>query len=253
MTEQRTVIITGAGGGIGQAAVKHFDEQGWQVIGIDRREFPGNFPEGGLFVQGDVSLPEDWDRMVHDIELVTGQVDCLVNNAGVQITKPVLETTLEEWDRVLDSNLRSVFLGVKRIYPFLLENQGGSIVNISSVHAVATSRDIAAYAASKGGLLALTRAMAIEFAPDGIRVNTVLPGAVDTLMLREGLNRDHAGEGSLDDRLENLANKTVSGTIGRPEEIASVIYFLADGTQSSFITGQPVIVDGGATVKLSTE
>ena len=253
MNGQRKVIITGAGGGIGRASVALFSERGWQVIGIDRNDFPGVFPDSGLFLKGDVSIPEDWDRMVDKIKGFTEQVDSLVNNAGVQITKPILETSLEEWDQVLNSNLRSVFLGVRRIYPFLLQNQGGSIINVSSVHAVATSRDIAAYAASKGGLLAFTRAMAIEFAPQEIRVNTVLPGSVDTLMLREGLNRDHVGEGLIEDRLENLANKTVSGKIGRPEEIASVIYFLADEIQSSFITGQPIIVDGGATVKLSTE
>ena len=130
---------------------------------------------------------------------------------------------------------------------------GGAIVNVSSVHAVATSANISAYAASKGGLLALTRAMAIEFAPDNIRVNAILPGAVDTPMLRAGLDRDHAGGGSMLDRLENLARKTVNGRIGRPEEIAHTIYFLADNAQSSFMTGQALIVDGGATARLSTE
>ena len=124
---------------------------------------------------------------------------------------------------------------------------------MSSVHAVATSKEIAAYAASKGGMLALTRALAIELAKDNIRVNTVLPGAVDTQMLRSGLNRDHAGEGTPDERLENLARKTVSGKIGKPEEIARAIYFLADQDQSSFITGQPLVIDGGATSRLSTE
>jgi NAD(P)-dependent dehydrogenase (short-subunit alcohol dehydrogenase family) len=123
----------------------------------------------------------------------------------------------------------------------------------SSVHAVATSANIAAYAASKGGLLALTRAMAIEFAPDDIRVNAVLPGAVDTPMLRAGLGRGHVGHGDIQERLDNLAAKTVNGRIGTPEEIAHAIYFLADNTQSSFMTGQALIVDGGATCRLSTE
>ena len=118
---------------------------------------------------------------------------------------------------------------------------------------MATSKDIAAYAASKGGLLALTRALAIEFAPVGIRVNAILPGAVDTPMLRDGLSRDHAGGGSIVQRLENLARNTVSGKVGTPLEIAQAIYFLADRTQSSFMTGQALIVDGGATAKLSTE
>ncbi len=126
-------------------------------------------------------------------------------------------------------------------------------MNVSSVHAVATSANIAAYAASKGGLLALTRAMAIEFATDQIRVNAILPGAVDTPMLHAGLNRSHTRGDSLDRRLENLAHKTVIGRVGTPAEIAHAIYFLADETQSSFMTGQALIVDGGATARLSTE
>jgi len=101
--------------------------------------------------------------------------------------------------------------------------------------------------------LALTRAMAIEFAPDNIRVNAILPGAVDTPMLRAGLQRGHLDGGTINDRLENLARKTVNGRVGLPEEIASVIFFLGDNTQSSFITGQALIVDGGATARLSTE
>ncbi len=127
------------------------------------------------------------------------------------------------------------------------------MVNVSSVHAIQTSANIAAYAASKGGLLALTRAMAIEFAPDNIRVNAILPGAVDTQMLRSGLGRGHVGDGNINQRLENLARKTVSGKVGLPEEIAAAIHFLADQEQSSFMTGQALVVDGGATARLSTE
>ena len=127
------------------------------------------------------------------------------------------------------------------------------MVNVSSVHAVATSVNIATYAASKGGLLALTRAMAIEFAPDNIRVNAILPGAVDTPMLRSGLQRGHLAGSEITDRLDNLARKTVNGRIGEPREIAHAIYFLADSTQSSFMTGQALVVDGGATARLSTE
>jgi len=153
------------------------------------------------------------------------------------------------------ANLRSVFLGVKLAYPLLKARGGAAVVNISSVHAIQTSTNIAAYAASKGGLLALTRAMAIEFALDNIRVNAILPGAVDTPMLRAGLNRGHVSVsgGDVQDRLDNLARKTVNGRIGTPEEIAHAIYFLADNEQSSFMTGQALVVDGGATARLSTE
>jgi NAD(P)-dependent dehydrogenase (short-subunit alcohol dehydrogenase family) len=118
---------------------------------------------------------------------------------------------------------------------------------------VQTSANIAAYAASKGGLLALTRAIAIEFAKDNIRVNAILPGAVDTPMLRAGLNRGHLTGDDIYARLDNLARKTVNGRVGKPEEIAHAIYFLADENQSSFMTGQAMIVDGGATARLSTE
>ncbi|MEN8172256.1 MAG: SDR family oxidoreductase [Chloroflexota bacterium] len=248
----KNVLITGAAGGIGRASVTLFAEKGWRVIGVDRNAYGSSFPQNGLFIQADIAEIEALDDIFEQVSAFTDGLDALVNNAAYQITKPFLETTLPDWDAVMDVNLRSVFLGIQRAHPLLKKCQG-AIVNISSVHAVQTSKDIAAYAASKGGLLALTRAIAIEFAPDAIRANTLLPGAVDTPMLRAGLSRDHAGDGSIAQRLDNLANKTVSGKIGTPEEIAQAIVFLADNAQSSFMTGQALIVDGGATVRLSTE
>jgi glucose 1-dehydrogenase len=255
MTEDNTriLLITGAAGGIGRATVDLFAQKGWQVIGVDRKPQMDEFPDNGIYIQADISEPEQLEKIYEQVSDFTDSLDAVVNNAAVQICKPLVETTAEEWDMVMASNLRSVFLGSKLAYPLLKAKGGGAIVIISSVHAVATSANIAAYAASKGGLLALTRAMAIEFAPDDIRVNAILPGAVDTPMLRAGLDRGHVGEGGVLDRLENLARKTVNGRVGRPEEIAHSIYFLADNTQSSFITGQALIVDGGATCRLSTE
>ena len=248
----RTILITGAAGGIGRATVSLFAEKGWRVIGVDRSEFGSDFPKNGLFIQSDISHPEDMEVIFGKAHQFTESLDALVNNAAVQVAKQITETTVEEWDAVMASNLRSVFLGVKLAHP-LLKAQGGAVVNVSSVHAIQTSANIAAYAASKGGLLALTRAMAIEFAPDNIRVNAILPGAVDTPMLRAGLGRGHAGHGDVQERLDNLARKTVSGKVGTPEEIARAIYFLADNEQSSFMTGQALVVDGGATARLSTE
>jgi len=250
---KRHVVITGASRGIGRAAWDIFAKNNWFVIGIGRSPMGGDIPEQGYFIQADVSFEKDWQKIKKETSNITDKLDALVNNAAIQITKPILDTTVEEWDQVLNTNLRSVFLSVKMLHPLLKAGDGGAIVNVSSVHAVATSNDIAAYAASKGGMLALTRALAIELAPDNIRVNTVLPGAVDTDMLKAGLNRDHAGGGSAAQRLENLARKTVSGKIGTPEEISRAIYFLADNDESSFITGQPLVIDGGATARLSTE
>jgi len=252
--QPRTVLITGAGGGIGRATVKLFSEKGWRVVGVDRApEFGETFPSSGLYIRADISLPEDMESIFEKTRQFTPTLDALVNNAAVQVSKPLLETSVEEWDLVMASNLRSIFMGMKLAHPLLKAHGGGAVVNVSSVHAVATSTNISAYAASKGGSLALTRALAIEFAKDNIRVNAILPGAVDTPMLRAGLGRGHLGGSDVTERLENLARKTVNGRIGKPSEIAHAIYFLADEEQSSFMTGQALIVDGGATARLSTE
>lgn len=248
----KTILITGAGGGIGRATVRLFAANGWRIIGVDRTEFGDEFPRDGHFIRADISQPESTEQIFEQARAFHPTLDALVNNAAVQVAKPLVDTTVEEWDAVMASNLRSVFLFVKLAHP-LMKGAGGAIVNVSSVHAIQTSANIAAYAASKGGLLALTRAMAIEFAPDNIRVNAILPGAVDTPMLRAGLGRGHVGQGDVQERLDNLARKTVSGKVGKPEEIASAIYFLADNEQSSFMTGQALVVDGGATARLSTE
>jgi len=252
-TANRTVMITGAAGGIGRATVQLFAEKGWTVIGVDRAAFGEDFPSNGLFIQSDISIGENLETIFSQAHTFTDHLDVLINNAGLQIAKPVLQTSVEEWDAVMASNLRSVFLSAKLAHRLFTTAGGGAIVNVSSVHAVATSANIAAYAASKGGLLALTRALAIEFAPDNIRVNAILPGAVDTPMLRAGLSRGHVSGSDIIERLDNLARKTVNGRVGKPDEIAHAIFFLADNEQSSFMTGQALIVDGGATCRLSTE
>ena len=248
----KTILITGAGGGIGRACIHHFSEKGWRVVGVDRFDFGDDFPENGRFIKADISHPDSVEQIFQEARDFHPTLDALINNAAVQVAKPLVDTTVEEWDAVMASNLRSVFLFSKLAYPLLKAN-GGAVVNISSVHAIQTSANIAAYAASKGGMLALTRAMAIEFAADNIRVNAVLPGAVDTPMLRAGLGRGHLGGSDVQERLDNLARKTVNGRVGTPEEIAHAIYFLADNEQSSFMTGQALVVDGGATARLSTE
>ena len=252
MTDKRSVLITGANGGIGRATVLEFSRLGWDVVGVDRDPLGFDFPQSGMFIQTDISRPENIAELFSQVAELYPKLDALVNNAAIQIAKPLIETTLEEWDALMDINLRAVFYSVQRAYP-LLKAAKGAVVNVSSVHAVATSADIASYAASKGALLALTRAMAIEFARDAVRVNAILPGAVDTPMLDAGLSRGHVSGGTLEDRKNDLARKHVIGRVGTPEEIAKSIVFLADNHQSSFMTGHPLVVDGGATIRLSTE
>lgn len=249
---QRTVLITGSAGGIGSATVTHFHERGWQVFATDRREIRPEIAEIEFF-PSDIADPHSIEDLFHQLSERTDTLHAVVNNAAVQISKPLIEMSVEEWDKTLAVNLRAAFLTARHGHQLLKSAGDASIVNVSSVHAIATSNSIAAYAASKGGLLALSRAMAIEFADDGIRVNAILPGAVDTEMLRDGLGRGHVGGETIEERIDALGARTVMGRVGEPREIAEAIYFLADAEQSSFMTGNALVVDGGATARLSTE
>jgi glucose 1-dehydrogenase len=243
------VVVTGAAGGIGLATVRRFAGAGWRVLGIDLEARPKDFPDEAEYMTVDVT---DWERIriVVDQFAESGGLEALVNNAAVQLTGPTLAASRSDWRKVMDVNVWAPASVAQACVPWLRCGGGGSIVNVTSVHALATSTQIGVYAASKGALSALTRALAIELAPDGIRVNAVLPGAVDTEMLRHGLARGTMG---VSDSLEALASRTVIGRVGRPEEIAHAIEFLADDTRSSFITGAFLVVDGGATSRLSTE
>ena len=247
----KVVLITGVAGGIGSATAQAFTDAGWHVIGVARRK-ANELPGVHHLIRADVSDVAASRRVFEEVSHDEGRLDALINNAAIQVCKPLVETTPEEWDAVMSSNLRSVYLAVRHAYP-LMQKNGGAIVNVSSVHAIATSANIAAYAASKGAILSLTRALAIELAQDKIRVNAILPGAVDTPMLHEGLARGHLQGANVQELMQELGRRTVMGRVGRPEEIAQAILFLADNSQSSFMTGQALVVDGGATARLSTE
>jgi NAD(P)-dependent dehydrogenase (short-subunit alcohol dehydrogenase family) len=197
----------------------------------------------------DLASSADIDRCVSQIRSVHNSIDAVINNAAELITKTALDTRIAEWDQLLATNVRSISQLSSLLHPLLLPTKG-CIVNVASVHALATSPGVAAYAASKGAVVALTRAMALEFASDGIRVNSVLPGAVETSMLTEGLTR--SGK-PIAEALRSLAAAHPLGRIGKPEDIAEAIYFLADSGRAAFITGQMLVVDGGATARLSTE
>jgi len=246
-------LVTGAAGGIGIATAHRFQKNGWRVIGVDRisqkeiHDFPGRY------LCTDIAVQEAIKTIFKMICQTEGRLDALINNAAIQITKPLVDTETEEWDAIMAINVRAAYLCIKYAYPLLCQN-GGSIVNVSSVHAVATSIGMAAYAASKGALLSLTRAAALELAQHRIRVNAILPGAVETAMLKAGLERENiAGDGTLQERLYQLANKHPMKRIAKPDEIANMIFVLSDNASASFITGQSFVVDGGVLSKLSSE
>jgi len=238
MAEHPLAIVTGAGGGVGSATVVELKRRGYHVIGVDRAG--DSVADEHLMI--DVSTPSCGEEVA---EVVGGRaVHGLVNNAALAVYTTIEDTPLDVWNEVIDTNLRAAFLMSKAVLPGLRAARG-SVINVSSVHAEATSAGIAAYAASKGGLLALTRAMALEWAEDGIRVNCVLPGAVDTPMLAEGLFRSGS-------TVQSLGRKHPLGRVGHSSEIAHAIaYLLSD--DASFVTGASLRVDGGALARLSTE
>lgn len=243
----KSVLITGVSRGIGRATARHLAEQGWRVYGVDTEQ-----PEDGDvlagFWQGDVAEEALWsDTVVPGLQ--DADVRGLVNNAAIQSCNRIKDMTLQEWDRTIAVNLGAAFLATKHVAP-LMHRGVGAMVNVSSVHALATSPGMAAYVASKGGLVAFTRAAALELAEWDIRVNAVLPGATNTNMLELSMQR---GVGGVEMAKERLKAGTPLGRLGDPSEIASLIAFLLDGHKSAFITGQSFVADGGVLARLASE
>ena len=237
-----TVLVTGAADGIGKAICQVFLEKGYRVIGVDCRKTAKLPYEVLHFDVSRLSHTDDrcklFCRRVE--EFTEGHLDVLVNNAAVQIVKPIQEITAVDWDVTLSTNLLAPFWLVQRFLP-MLRAAKGNVVNIASIHATVTKPEFALYATSKGALIALTRSLAIELAPD-VRVNAVIPAATDTPMLRDGF-------GDNVDGLQVLGDYHPLGRIAQPEEVAQVALFLA-GPQASFVTGAMVNVDGGIGVCL---
>jgi NAD(P)-dependent dehydrogenase (short-subunit alcohol dehydrogenase family) len=245
----KTVIVTGACGGIGRATVNAFHGANWRVIGVDRSEQPDGLTVDE-FVRADLGAADGVAHIRRELAHIE-RLDALVNNAAVQINKPLIETSDDDWAHVMDTNVRAAFQMIREFHPALAAVRG-AVVNVSSVHAVATSMNVAVYAISKGALGALTRSAALELAAEGIRCNAVLPGAVLTPMLQDGLSRRPHPDGP-DGNLQALIDRTPLGFVALPEQIAPTIVHLADTDLSPYTTGQMVIVDGGATIRLGTE
>lgn len=253
MTEssQKVAVVAGGGLGIGLAAARRLAEDGASVvICSDNEDQVGQAVDGlrgeGLEVRGlraDVTSPADMRRLSVFAAETCGGLDILVNCAGVQRYGTVVETEEAVWDEVLDVNLKGMYLAAKHAIPKMVERGGGAIVNVSSVQAFASQKGVAAYTASKGGINALTRAMALDHAEENIRVNAVCPASVDTPMLRRSAET-FKGENTAEQVIGEWGKMHPMGRVARAEEVAEVISFLAS-PRASFVTGSEYKVDGG--------
>jgi NAD(P)-dependent dehydrogenase (short-subunit alcohol dehydrogenase family) len=244
--ENRVVVITGGNRGIGLAAARLFAAEGAQVMIVARDQAKGeaeaeHIPKA-VFLQGDVSRAEDCRRAVEETVRLHGALDVLVNCAGIIYrNRTVEQTTEEEWDVTFAVNVKGTFLMCKHAMPFLRERKG-SIVNVASYVGLVGFAKTSAYAASKAAIVNLTRSMALDHAREGVRVNAVCPGSVDTEMIHDAWRTF----GNVEEAQRLWAEKHPIGRIARPDEVAQAILFLASA-EASFITGAALPVDGGIT------
>jgi NAD(P)-dependent dehydrogenase (short-subunit alcohol dehydrogenase family) len=235
--KSKVCIVTGGTSGIGRAACERFAAEGGMVVAVGRNPEHGEETVRGIaaaggqaiFAKADVSQDAEVRAAVESAVGKWGKVDVVVNNAAMMTFDPVIKLSERDWDHVLAVNLKSVFLFCKHAVPHM--PPGSAVVNTSSVHAFETEPGVAPYAASKGGMEALTRVMALELKDRKIRVNCVAPGAVDTPMLWDNPNVKSGKE-------------KVTGAVGKPEDIAAAICFLA-AQEARFVNGTTLIVDGG--------
>jgi len=249
--QDKVTIITGAGGGMGRVAAQLFAAEGARVVVAEYGEAAGQetvelvAKAGGqaTFVRVDVSQEGDARAMVDHALATYGRVDCLYNNAGIMPEKDhsVTDTDVDTWDAVMAVNVRGVYLGCKYAIPAMIDAGGGSIINIASFVAIlGCSVPQDAYTASKGAVLSLTRSLAVQFGPHGIRTNAICPGPVETPLLMDWLVKDEEAK-----RIRLARNPT--GRFGKPEEIVHMAVYLASD-ESRWTNGASLVVDGGITV-----
>ena len=246
--KDKVVIVTGGGAGIGEAIARAFADDGCKVVVAGRRKEPIERVAGaisGLAVPTDVSKEDDVAALIGACEAAFGRLDVLVNNAAVVgPTVSVAEEDAAAWDETFAINVRGVALCIKHAVPHLRKTQG-AIVNISSIAGIRANPRRGAYAASKHAVLGLTQAAAFELGPDGVRVNAVCPGGVDTEMFRELLPLRAGSEGmSIDQLVERAGAGNALGRLTSPEEVAQTTLFLASAAAGA-ITGQHLVVDAG--------
>jgi NAD(P)-dependent dehydrogenase (short-subunit alcohol dehydrogenase family) len=244
----KVAIITGAASGLGAASALRFAEEGARLAGFDLKPADGgDWAEAtakagdAIFETGDVRDVAGIDAFVASVREHFGRIDVLVNSAGVGTGGYVHLLDPEEWDRVLGINLKGTFLFCRAVLPAMIEQRAGSIVNLASVEGVEGMELTSAYNASKGGVVLLTKNMAIDYARKGIRVNCICPGFIETPLLAEVF-----GNPEMKAVRERIADAHMLGRLGRPVEIANAALFLAC-EESSFVTGHSLVVDGGFT------
>ena len=247
----KVTIITGAGGGMGRVAAQLFAKEGAKVVVAEYSETAGRDTvamveaEGGTatYVRADVSKESDAKAMIDHALSTYGRVDVLYNNAGImpEADHSVVDTDVDTWDQVMAVNVRGPFLGCKYAIPAMQAGGGGSIINVASFVAIlGCSVPQDAYTASKGAILSLTRSLAVQFGPTGIRTNAICPGPIETPLLMDWLLKDEAAK-----NLRLARNPT--GRFGKPEEIVFMALYLASD-ESRFTNGASLVVDGGISV-----
>ncbi len=235
----RRVLVTGAGSGIGLALSHKLIARGAEVIAVDLRT--ADVPDGAVGLDVDIS---DEAQVMQALARVKdlGPIDTLFNNAGIGSTKNVIDCDVDEWDRVFNVNVRGTYLMCKHLLPSMLDNRYGVIVNTASAAGLIGLRDRAAYCASKGAVIALTKQIAVQWAADGIRCNSICPGTVDSPWVARLI--DEAEDPVA--RREQLIGRQPMGRLGTPSEIAEAAIYLASDA-AAFITGTDLVIDGGIT------